>query len=127
MAIVAPSLVVIVVSNRLVAMSRRSVVMHCRSGLVHVTVCIEAIVLVAVSTRVGHEYLRTVIVEMAPVVVRIHCKRPSACFPCHGAIEVCQSDVLVVLPGVQHIAEVCIATIPPDTEDISVSVQASIW
>ena len=70
MAIVAPSLVVIVVSNRLVAMSRRSIVMHCRSGLVHVTVSIEAIVLVAVSTLVGPEYLRTVIVEMAPVVVR---------------------------------------------------------
>ena len=45
----------VVVSNRLVAVSRRSVVMHCRSGFVHVTVCIEAIVLVAVSTLVGNE------------------------------------------------------------------------
>jgi hypothetical protein len=56
-AIVSPSLVVIVVSNRLVAVSRRSVVMHSRSGLVHVTVCIEATVLVAVSTLVSNEQI----------------------------------------------------------------------
>ena len=61
---------------------------------------------------------------MAPVVVRVHCERPATSLPCYRAIEVCQSDVLVVLPGVQHIAEVCIATIPPDAEDITVSVQA---
>ena len=61
---------------------------------------------------------------MVPVVVRVHCERPATSLPCYRAIEVCQSDVLVVLPGVQHIAEVCIATIPPDAEDITVSVQA---
>ena len=63
--------------------------MHCRSGLVHVTVCIEAIVLVAVSTLVGYVYFRTVIVEMASVIVRVHCERPAASMPSHGAIEVC--------------------------------------
>ena len=69
MAIVAQSLVVIVVSNRLVAVSRRSVVMHCWSGLVHVTLSIEAIVLVAVSTLVGNEYLGVCVEETASVII----------------------------------------------------------
>ena len=97
------------------------------SGLRHVTSSVEARVTMAVAAPVGNEHLRVCIVEMASIVVRVHCERPATSLPCYRAIEVCQSDVLVVLPGVQHIAEVCIATIPPDTEDISVSVQASIW
>ena len=65
------------------------------------TVCIEAIVLVAVSTLIGNKYLRTVIVEMAPVVVGVHCERPAASMPSHRAIEVCQSGITVncVAPG----------------------------
>ena len=63
--------------------------MHCRSRLVHVTVCIEAVVLVVVSTLVGHVYLRMVIVEMAPVVMGVHCERPAASLPSHRTIEVC--------------------------------------
>ena len=97
------------------------------SGLRHVTSSVEARVTMAVAAPVGNEHLRVCIVEMASIVVRVHCERPATSLPCYRAIKVCQSDVLVVLPGVQHIAEVCIATIPPDTEDISVSVQASIW
>ena len=46
-----------IVAPSLVAVSRRSVVMHCRSGLRHVTVGIEAIVLVAVSTLVSYEQI----------------------------------------------------------------------
>ena len=51
----------VVVNSGLVKMRRlRSVVMHSRSGLRHVTVSIEAIVLVIVATLVGHEQIRTI-------------------------------------------------------------------
>ena len=97
------------------------------SGLRHVTSSVEARVTMAVAAPVGNEHLWVCVEETASVIVGVHCECPATCMPSHRTIEVCQSDVLVVLPGVQHIAEVCIATIPPDTEDISVSVQASIW
>ena len=73
-------------------------------------------------TLVGHEHRWTVIVEMPSVIVSIYCKRPAACLPSHRAIEVVQGHILVELPAVQHEAEVCIAAIPPDAEDITVSV-----
>ena len=51
----------VVMNSGLVKMRRlRSVVMHSRSGLRHVTVSIEAIVLVIVATLVGHEQIRTI-------------------------------------------------------------------
>jgi len=76
------------------------------------------------TTLVGHEHRWTVIVEMASVVVRVHCKRPTASLPSYRAIEVGECHILVVLPAVQDIAEVCVTAIPPDTEDITVSVLA---
>ena len=76
------------------------------------------------TTLVGHEHRWTVIVEMASVVVRVHCKCPTACFPSHRAIEMGKSYILIELPTVQDIAEVCVTAIPPDAEDITVSVQA---
>ena len=42
-------------------------------------------------------------------------------------IDMADEIFVINVGGYQHIAEVCIATIPPDTEDISVSVQAFIW
>ena len=78
----------------------------------------------AVTTLVSYEHRWTVIVEMASVVVRVHCECPAACLPCYRTIEVGESHILVELPTVQDIAEVCVAAIPPDAEDISVSVQA---
>ena len=77
-----------------------------------------------VAALVSHEYRWTVIVEMASVVVSIHCERPATCLPSHRAIEVGECHILVELPVVQHEAEVSITAIPPDAEDITVSVQA---
>ena len=77
-----------------------------------------------VGTLVGHEHCWMVIVEMTSVVVRVHCERPVACLPCYRAIEVGESHILVKLPAVQDIAEVSVTAIPPDAEDITVSVQA---
>ena len=91
--------------------------------LCHLAVCIEADITMVVSTLVGHEHRWTVIVEMASVVVSIHCERPATCLPSHRAIEVGESHILVVLPAVQDIAEVCVTAIPPNAEDITVSVQ----
>ena len=76
------------------------------------------------ATLVCYKYRRMCIVEMPSVIVSIYCKRPAACLPSHRAIEVVQGHILVVLPAVQNIAEVCIAAIPPDAENITVSVQA---
>ena len=87
------------------------------------TVGIEAVVLVAVSTLVSYEHLWVCVVEMTPVVVGVHCERPATSMPSHRTIEMCQSDVLVVLLGVQHIAEVSIAAVPPDAKHVGVSVQ----
>ena len=94
------------------------------NGLCHLAVSIEADITMVVSTLVSHEHRWTVIVEMASVVVRVHCKCPAAGLPSHRAIEVGESRILVVLPAVQDIAEVSITAIPPDAEDITVSVQA---
>ena len=77
-----------------------------------------------VAALVGHEHRRVCIVEMPSVVVRAHCERPATGLPSHRAIEVGESHILVVLPAVQDIAEVCVTAIPPDAEDITVSVQA---
>ena len=54
-------------------------VMHgrCRmmhSWLRHVTVSVEAIVLVVIAAPVGNEYLRVCVVEMTSVIVRVHCE-----------------------------------------------------
>ena len=58
------------------------------SGLCHlaVAVSIEADITMVVSTLVSHEHCWTVIVEMPSVVVRVHCKRPTASLPSHRAI-----------------------------------------
>ena len=77
-----------------------------------------------VTTTVAHEHLRMCIVEMPSVIVSIYCECPSASLPCHRAIEVGECHILVVLPAIQHKAEICVTTIPPDAEDITVSVQA---
>ena len=77
-----------------------------------------------VAALVSHEHCWTVIVEMASVVVRVHCECPAACLPCHRTIEVGECHILVVLPAIQHKAEVSVTAIPPDAEDITVSVQA---
>ena len=104
------------------AMYGRSIVMH--SGLWHVTVSVEARVTMAVAAPVGNEYLRVCVVEMTSVIVRVHCECPATCLPGYRTIEVSKAHVLVELPAVQNIAEVCVTAIPPDAEDITVSVQA---
>ena len=94
------------------------------SGLRHVTVSVEARVTMVVAALVCHKYLRMCIVEMPSVVVRVHCECPATSLPSHRTIEMSQAHVLVELPAVQHEAEVSIAAIPPDAEDITASVQA---
>ena len=74
------------------------------------------------TTLVAYEYLWMCIVEMASVIVSIYCECPAASLPCYGAIEVVQCYILVILPRSQHEAEVCVTAIPPDAEDITVSV-----
>ena len=58
------------------------------SGLCHLAVCIEADITMVVSTFVGHEHCWPVIVEMASVVVRVHCECPASRLPSHRTIEV---------------------------------------
>ena len=94
------------------------------SGLCHLAVSIEADITMVVSTLVGHEHRWTIIVEMASVVVRVHCECPASRLPSHRTIEGGECHILVVLPTVQDIAEVSVTAIPPDAEDITVSVQA---
>ena len=62
------------------------------------------------------------IVETPSVIVRVNCECPTASLPSHGAIEVVQSYILVILPGSQHEAEVCVTTIPPDAKHVAMSV-----
>ena len=102
----------------------RNVVSMMYSRLCHLAVSIEADIAAVVSTLVCHEYLWMCIVEMASVIVSIYCECPAASLPCYGAIEVVQCYILVILPRSQHEAEVCVTAIPPDAEDITVSVQA---
>ena len=94
------------------------------SGLRHVTVSVEARVTMAVSALIGNEYLRVCVEETASVIVSVHCECPDTCLPSHWTIEVSQAHILVELPTVKHIAEVSVAAIPPNAEDITVSVQA---
>ena len=74
------------------------------SGLCHLAVCIEADITTVVSTLVSHEHRRMCIVEMASVVVSVHCERPATSLPSHRTIEVGESHILVILPAVQDIA-----------------------
>ena len=92
------------------------------SGLRHVTSGIEARVTMVVAAPVGNENLRVSVEETASVIVGVHCECPATCMPSYRTIEVSQAHILVELPAVQHEAEVCITTIPPDAEDITVSV-----
>ena len=62
-----------------------SVVMCC--GLRHVTVSVETRVTMAVSALVGYEHLGVCVVEMASVVVSVHCKCPDTGLPSYWAIE----------------------------------------
>ena len=86
------------------------VVLH--SGLGYMAVSIEAVALMVVATLVSHENCRTSIVEAVSVVVRVDTERPATSIPCYGTIEVGAVHELVILPGVQHEAEVCITAIP---------------
>ena len=94
------------------------------NGLCHLAVSIEADITMVVSTLVSYEHCWTVIVEMPSVVVRVHCKRPAAGLPCYRTIEVGESHILVILPAVQDIAEISVTAVPPDAEDITISIQA---
>ncbi len=77
-----------------------------------------------VTTLIAHEYLRMCMEETVSAIVRVNCECPSTSLPSYRAIEVGECHILVELPAVQDIAEVCVTAIPPDAEDISVSVQA---
>ena len=77
-----------------------------------------------VTTTVAHEHLWMCIVEMPSVIVSIYCECPSTSLPSHRTIEVGECHILVVLPAVQDIVEVSVTTVPPSSENISVSVQA---
>ena len=79
--------------------------------------------LVMLSTPVSYVYLGTCIIEMTSVVVRVNGESKSTRLPCYGAIEVRESDVLVVLPCIENIAEVSVAAIPPDSEYIGAAVE----
>ena len=46
------------------------------------------------------------------------------CVVGHRTIEVGESHILIELPAGQNITEVCVTAVPPDAEDITVSVQA---
>ena len=83
-------------------------------GVSHLAVCIEADIATVVSTLVGHVHRGTSIVEMASLVVSVHCERPCTSLPGYRTIEVWESHILVVLPAVQDIAEVSVTAIPPD-------------
>ena len=77
-----------------------------------------------VTTLVAHEHRRMCIVETASAIVSVHCECPSTSLPSHGAIEVVQCYILVILPRSQHEAEVCVTTIPPDAKHVTMTVQA---
>jgi hypothetical protein len=79
--------------------------------------------LVMLSTLVSYVYLGMCIIEMTSVVVRVNGESKSTRLPCYGAIEVRESDVLVVLPCIENIAEVSVAAIPPDSEYIGAAVE----
>ena len=74
--------------------------------------------------NLSYEYRRMCIVETVSAIVRVNCECPSTSLPSHGAIEVGQSHVLVVLPRSQHEAQVCVTTIPPDAKHVAMTVQA---
>ena len=74
--------------------------------------------------NLSYEHLRMCIVEMPSVIMSVYCECPSTSLPSHGAIEMVQCYILVILPRSQHKAEVCIAAIPPDAKHVTMTVQA---
>ena len=60
--------------------------------------------LVMLSTLVSYVYLGMCIIEMTSFVVRVNGESKSTRLPCYGAIEVRESDVLVVLPCIENIS-----------------------
>ena len=74
-----------------------------------------------VTTTVAHEHRRMVHEEPSPVVAAVHVERPSAVVPADGTIEVVQCHISVILPAIQHEAEVCVTTIPPDAKHVTMT------
>ena len=78
-----------------------------------------------VATLVGHVHRGTSLVEDVSVgIAAVDAEAPRAGFPRERTIEVVQRHILFVLPGVQHVLQVGVATVPPDAEHIVASVHA---
>ena len=69
----------------IVIMNSGLAVMYVR--LVHLAVCIVGNRLVAIAPFVSHKHLWASLVEMASVVVSVHCECPGTCLPSYWAIE----------------------------------------
>ena len=76
-----------------------------------------------ITTLIAHISFRMSLVEVAPIgVVGIDIESPSSVLPCQGAVEVRETDVLVVLVSSQDILEVSIPTAPPSTVHVIATV-----
>ena len=78
--------------------------------LCHLAVSIEADIATVISTLVSYEHRWTVIVEMASVVVRVHCECPAACLPCYRTFHLCSCIELVKYAEIPNYCDVkCLA------------------
>ncbi len=115
--VVVISVIVIIMISVMVAMAPR------RVGLVEVVSGIETATSMAVATPEGHEHCGTVEEHPSDTIAGVDGEGCTGAGPDDGTVEPLAGHEAVVLPGAEHIAQVAVADVPPETEDIGAGIE----
>ncbi len=117
------SIVVIIVMISVIVMVVIMVAMALgRVGLVEVVSGIEAATSMAMATLEGHEHCGTVEEHPSDTVAGVDGERPATSAPDDGTVEPLTGHEAVVLPGAEHITQVAVADIPPESEHVGAGI-----
>jgi len=93
-----------------------------RVGLVEVMTGIVAVAPDAVATLEGHEHCRTVEEHPSDTIAAVDAECPASGAPGERTVEMHAGHVAVVLPGAEHIAQVAVAHLPPESEHVGAGI-----
>ena len=96
---------------------------HARVGAVEVVSGIETAGPMAVATLEGHEHCGTVKEHPSDTVAGVDGEGRTGVGPNDGTVKPLAGHVEVILPGAEHIAQVAVADVPPDAEDVGTGIE----
>ena len=108
---------VVVISVVIIAMARG------RVGLVVVVSTVEAAAPMAVATLEGHEHCGTVEEHSSGTVAGVDGEGRTGVGPDDRTVEPLAGHEAVILPGAEHIAQVAVADVPPETENVGAGIE----